>query len=126
MKAQIRGIYAKGNMIYKNLKKCSMEVKIHLFKTYCSNLYCAGLWIKYKKSVFTSLQTAYKKAFRMLTYVKRGQTTTTMVNNNVTTFEALLRKSGYSIKTRITQSDNSIIKVLTNSVYFLYSNIMKH
>ena len=33
MKAQIRGIYAKGNMIYTNFKKCSMEVKIQLFKT---------------------------------------------------------------------------------------------
>lgn len=73
-----------------------------------------------------SLQTAYKKVFRMLTNLKRGQTTTTMVNNNVTIFEALLRKSGCSIKTRISQSDNSIIKVLTDSVYFLYSNIMKH
>ena len=37
---QIGSIYAKGNMLVNTFKCCSDEVKIELFKAYCSNLYC--------------------------------------------------------------------------------------
>ena len=45
---QMRAIYTRGNMLIKNFKSCSDDVKLQLFKTYCSNLYCGQLWSTYK------------------------------------------------------------------------------
>ena len=34
-------------MLLRRFSKCSIPVKCYLFKTYCSNLYCAPLWYNY-------------------------------------------------------------------------------
>ena len=43
---EIRNIYTKENMLIRNF---IVNVKITLFKTYCSTLYCCPLWIKFVK-----------------------------------------------------------------------------
>ena len=47
IKRQMRKFYAHVNMLLKRFSNCSTPVKCSLFKTYCSNLYCASLWCKY-------------------------------------------------------------------------------
>ena len=39
-----RSIYATGNVLISKFKKCTDDVKIQLFKTYLTNLYCSHLW----------------------------------------------------------------------------------
>ena len=50
----MRKFYANVNMLLRQFRKCSTPVKYYLFKTYCSNLYCASLW-------YNSTVTAMKK-----------------------------------------------------------------
>ena len=35
---QIESFYARKNMLIKKFKKCSVQVKVQLFKTYCNNI----------------------------------------------------------------------------------------
>ena len=39
----MRKLYANVNLLLRNIFKCSVGVKCFLFKTYCSNLYCAPM-----------------------------------------------------------------------------------
>ena len=43
-------------MLLKRFSKCSTPVKCYLFKTYCSNLYCASLWYNYTVTVMKKLK----------------------------------------------------------------------
>ncbi len=45
---QMRYIYSIGNSIVQNFKHCTDDVKLQLFKTFCSNFYCCQLWSNYK------------------------------------------------------------------------------
>ena len=47
IKRTIRGIYARSNMLMRKFYNCSSHVKKFLFKTYCTNFYCAQLWWTY-------------------------------------------------------------------------------
>ena len=47
IKRQMRKFYANANMLLRRFSKCSTPVKCYLFKSYCSNLYCASLWYNY-------------------------------------------------------------------------------
>ena len=40
---ELRALYAQGNIILRKFGKCSLQVKIQLFKSYCSNMYCCPL-----------------------------------------------------------------------------------
>ena len=65
-------LYAQANTIARKFTFCSTQVKVALFKAYCTPLYTAHLWSSYKKSSMQKLQVAYNDALRILLKVPRG------------------------------------------------------
>ena len=61
LKRQMRKIYANTNLLLRKFSKCSVDVKCHLFKTYCSNLYCAPMCTK---TALKKLKVAYNNSLR--------------------------------------------------------------
>ena len=43
----MKKLYANAYMLLRPFSKCSIPEKCYLFKTYCSNLYCAPLWYNF-------------------------------------------------------------------------------
>ena len=48
-----------ANLLLRNNKHCSDQVKCVLFQTYCTNLYCCQLWFNSTKSILKKLSTSY-------------------------------------------------------------------
>ena len=46
--------------------KCSPTVKLHLSRTYCTNLYCSHLWDNLSKADYSKLRVSYNNAMRRL------------------------------------------------------------
>ena len=67
---QMRSFYARGNIIARKFNKCSPEVKVQLFKTYCSNIYAGHLWHNYSKDVMCRAKSAYNNVFSNLMSIK--------------------------------------------------------
>ena len=44
MARQMRSFYVRCNFIISNFACCSHEVKLKLFSTFCTNMYCSHLW----------------------------------------------------------------------------------
>ena len=57
-KRQMRKLYVNVNLLLRKFSKCSVCVKWFLFKTYCSNLYCAPMWIDCTKIALKKLKIA--------------------------------------------------------------------
>ena len=51
---QTRKFYAQANMLLRNFRYCSNEVKRSLFKSFCTNMYCCPIW-------FNSTSSSVKK-----------------------------------------------------------------
>ena len=58
---------ANDNMLLRKFVKCSPDVKCYLFKTYCSNLYCAPFWYDSTKSAMKNLKIAYSLKIKCIT-----------------------------------------------------------
>ena len=120
---QIRSTYTQGNAIISRFKSCSRNVKIQLFKTYCYNLYNCQLWCSYTCALWKRMKVAYNNVFRRLLDIKRGGSVShEYVNANVNGFDTVLRKSMWSMYTRLLKSDNVLIKNIISSTYFLNSS----
>ena len=52
---QTSALYARGNLLIHKFRKCSPDIKILLFKSYCCSLYGAHLWHRYDKSTYRKL-----------------------------------------------------------------------
>ena len=92
MYRQRRMLYAQANMLVRKFHFCSEEVKISLFRAYCTPLYTAPLWVKYKKASLHKLQVAYNDCMRILLRKPRWSSASELFcHAGVSTFQALLR-----------------------------------
>ena len=125
IKRHTRCLYSRGNALVKRFKYCSNKVKNVLFQSYCSNAYGSQLWSQYSKRAFRKASVAYNDVYRFLFSVRRGESISGIyVQNNILGFNALLRKSVYSFKTRLQLSANCIIKAINRSLFFIYDSML--
>ena len=56
---QMRNLYNCSNKLLRTFHYCSSNVKLELFKSYCTSFYSCYLWTAYKKSTFDMLRVAF-------------------------------------------------------------------
>ena len=62
---EIRNLFTRTNILARRFAKCSVDVKVTLFKAYCISLYDAGLWSKYKMTTLNKLSSCYNKCLKV-------------------------------------------------------------
>ena len=115
MYRQRRVLYAQANMLVRRFYWCSDYVKISLFKSFCTPLYTAPLWVNFRRASHHKLRVAYNDCLRILMNKPRYSSASELFcMARIPTFEALLRKLLYKFKCRLNVSMNCVIQVLTN------------
>ena len=110
---QLRSTYGIANMLRRKFRFCSNTVKNCLFRTFCFAMYGLNLWCLYLKSCMDRTRVAYNNAYRILFNLPRQiSITTVMVRNNISTFEAIRKKSVAIFVTRCYHSSNKYIVAL--------------
>ena len=99
IKKHIRGLYARANMLSRRFFHCSPEVKMTLFRSYCTNFYCTQLWFNYSKETMRKLCVAYNNTIRkLLGYSRCCSASGMLVETNLASFQCLRRKAVYGFK----------------------------
>ena len=124
LKRQMRNIYANANLPLRKFSSCSVSVKCHPFKTYCSTLYCAPMWFDCTKTALKKLKIAYNNSLRRFMRLPwRNSASEMFVNLNIYSFDEMLRIFTFGFMSRVSVSYNQFISSIYNSPCSLYSNI---
>ena len=124
---QRRKFFAKGNSILRKFFMCTIEVKVTLFKSYCSSIYMAHLWTNYSHNNLNKLYIAYHNTLKLFIGVsKREHTRPICVNLNVKYCPALIRNYIYMFMNRLKSSSNTFIMQLCGMDCFFQSRIWRH
>ena len=124
---QRRKIFAQGNSIMRKFYMCSLDVKLTLFRSYCSSFYTSQLWINYTKKTMHKLYTAYHNVLKMFIGLSKCEHTRPICANlNVQYCPALIRNFIYKFMCRLLASENIYVKALCNTSCFYRSCIWKH
>ena len=119
MNRQLRSIYGSANKFRRKFFCCSKAVKNCLFRTFVSCLYGSTVWCMYRKSTLNRLRVGYNNAYRILFNLpRRTSMSTTLVQNNVPTFHALIRKHTANFMLRCINSCNVWLSALVRSSDF--------
>ena len=121
LKRQMRKIYANTNLLLRKFSKCSVDVKCYLFKTYCSNLYCAPMWFDCTKTALKKMEVAYNNSLRRFMILPWPNSASEMFANlSFPSFDELLRIFVYGFRSRIIVSNNLIISSIYSSTCRIY------
>ena len=122
---QTRKFYMQANLLLRNFRYCSDDVKCTLFQSYCTNMYYCQLWFNSTKSSLIKLSISYNSVLRRLLCISKPyRASNVFVSRGIPFFAELLRKSIYRFKNRIELSSNSIITACTLSLNDGYWSII--
>ena len=103
---QTRSLYAKANTIICKFASASLNAKLMLFNAYCTSVYGCQLWCSTFQYSYHKLHVDYNDAFRQLLHQPRWCSASQLfVFNNVSPFDANIRKLVYSLWHSLSVSD---------------------
>ena len=119
---QTRKFYMQANLLLRNFRHCSDDVKCSLFRTYCTNMYnCCQLWFNSTKSSINKLSTSYNSVLRRLLCISNSYSASNMfLSRGIPLFAELLRESIYRFTKQIEVNSNSIIAACLSPFYIFH------
>ena len=115
IKREIRNLFMRTNILIRRYGKCSVPVKLTLFRAFCMCLYDAGLWRHYSITVFNKLRSCYNKCIKIFFGYSRCYSVTEMLAElNLPCFDNLFSSCVHSFKCRWSASNNALIVHLSS------------
>lgn len=106
-----RALSVRANMIARKFARCTREVKLTLFRAYCTSLYTCSLWTYYTQRAYGALRVQYNNAFRVLVGLPRFCSASGMfAEARVDCFYTTMRKRCTSLVRRVRASPNPILR----------------
>jgi hypothetical protein len=79
IKREIRNMFMRTNILIRKYSKCSVIVKILLFKSFCLCMYDTALWSRYKTTTLNKLKSCYNKCIKLFFGYMRSYSVTQML-----------------------------------------------
>ena len=113
---QVKCLYIRGNIISRKFANCSINVKLVVFKTYCSCFYTSQLWGTCLSRTMNRLKVAYNDSLRMVLGIPRYCSASEMfAYTNVPSCQCVIRLNIYSFMKRIQCMNNEIVHSIVHS-----------
>ena len=113
-----RGLCVRSNAIFRNFRNCSPDVKLILFKSFCTSFYCIPLVTNFKISTLNRLRVCYNNSIRKFFRLNnRNSISQACVNLGICTFGELRRKSAVSLLQRLKLANNNILHSFVDTNY---------
>ncbi|KAI8432778.1 hypothetical protein MSG28_013737 [Choristoneura fumiferana] len=110
-----RALSVRANMIARRFSGCSREVRITLFRAFCTSLYTCSLWVRYSQRAYRALRVQYNNAFRVMVGLPRFCSASGMfAEARVDCFQATMRWRAASLMRRVRDSPNTILKMISD------------
>ena len=120
---QTRKLYAQTNMLLRNFRYYTNDVKCMLFKSFCANMYCCPLSFNFTSSSIKKLKTSYSSSLRNLLLIKKPYRASTMFVTHLYSFYEVLRTRIYRFANRVSKNSNSIIMACMTPIVYIHSPI---
>jgi len=110
---EIRNMFVRTNILARRFSRCSLEVKIVLFRAYCISLYDTALWNRYNEGVMHRLSSCYNKCLKIFFKFRRNDSITQiLLDLGLPSFKTIIVNSSVVFSRCYANCSNSIIQYL--------------
>jgi hypothetical protein len=118
-----RASSCRANMVAHRFSRCSVNVKLTLFRAFCTSFYTAGLWTHHTQKQYNALRVQYNNAFRVMMGLPRFCSASGMfAEAGVDCFYTIMRKRCTSLVRRVRASPIPILRALSERFDGHYMN----
>ena len=121
---QVKCLYIRGNLISRKFSNCSINVKLVVFKTYCSCLYTSQSWGTCLSRTMNRLKVAYNDSLIMVPGIPMYCSASQMfAYTNVPSCQCVIRVNIYGFMKRIQCMKNEIVHGIVRSDLIFSSSL---
>ena len=114
---EIKNLFLRTNLLHNRFKRCSLPVKINLFRTFCICFYDTALWSNYSNTAISKFRSCYHKCLKFFfNYMKYSSVTQMLLEIGLPSFNTLIHN--YSIKfcACLRECNNHTLKCISSLV----------
>jgi len=110
---EVKNMYVRTNILLRKFGKCSFNVKLKLFRTYCLCFYDIALWHSYRISSLNKFRSCYNRCIKIfLGYKRRDSLTSVLLDSGLPSFNTVLHNSSASFVNCVSSCSNQIVSLL--------------
>lgn len=110
-----RALSIRANMLARRFARCSIEVKLILFKAFCTSLYTCSLWASYTQRSYGTIRVQYNNALRAVLRLPRYCSASGMFAwAHIDCFHATMRRRCASLIHRVRSSPNAVLAMIAS------------
>ena len=107
---EVRNMFVGTNILFRRFHKCSITVKILLFKSYVIFLYDAALWRRYKVAYVAKLRSCYHKCMKYFFGYNRFDSVTMLLETGLPSFDTVLSNCRVVFDKCVHMCDNMLVR----------------
>jgi len=111
---EIRCLFVRCNILISRFRCCSWNVKIRLFKAYCTCFYNLGLWRTFNMTTLRRFHSCYNKCLkRFFGFSKHSSLTAALLQTGLPSSETVLHNARCRFQNMVLSSNNTIVNALS-------------
>jgi len=108
---EIKALFTRTNVLCRRFARCSLAVKVRLFRTYCVCFYDTALWSDFTMGALNRFSSCYSKCIKcFFGYPKYSSVTKMLFDLGLPSFSTLIHNSKVSFASRLSVCDNDIVR----------------
>ena len=107
---QLKRFHINVNLLLRKFGKCTLNTKLELFRSYCTNMYCGIFWHDATKKSLTKLRVSYNNSFRRLFGLPYNCSASEMfVSCDILTQPEITRKMTWAFIEKLRRCNNNVL-----------------
>jgi hypothetical protein len=110
---EIRSLFTRCNILIliRRFSRCSLAVKLRLFRSYCICFYDSALWVHYSSQSLAKLLSCYNKCIKnFFGFAKYSSVTHMLLYLGLPSFNTVLINQRASLNLRISSTANNLVQ----------------
>ena len=113
IKRELKSLFVRANLLCRRFQRCSLQVKIKLFRAFCICFYDTALWFNFTAGTLSKFISCYNKCLKyFFGYLKYSSVTTMLLELGLPSCNTLLHNYNISFLSRLNTCDNPLVKCL--------------
>ena len=114
IKREIKNLFLRANLLCRRFQRCSLQVKLKLFRAFCICFYGTALWKKFSATAIAKFKSCYHKCLKHFFGLKYSSVTSMLFELGLPSFDTLLHNYKVSFYMSLATCDNMLVQCMKN------------
>lgn len=114
---EVKNLFVRTNLLCRRFRRCSLQVKLVLFRSFCICFYDTALWSNFSAAALLKFKSCYHKCLKyFFGYLKYSSVTNMLLDLGLPSFNTLIHNQKVGFHSSLNNCDNLLVSCLISHI----------